>query len=115
MYSGCDYPYKSYLCAFWHCHPYSILQFCIIFVTGLDEEGLYRKPGIISKAKKLYKDAIEKGKLDSIDLTNEEDWGTKTIASAVKGYFGIQLEEPLMTFALYNQFINCGSKSTIFM
>ena len=22
MYSACDYPYKSYLCTFWPCHPY---------------------------------------------------------------------------------------------
>ena len=65
------------------------------------------------RATKLYKDAIEKGKLDSIDLTNKEDWDTKTIASTVKGYFSRQLEEPLMTFTLYSQFVDCGSKSTI--
>ena len=26
------YPYKSYLCIFWHCHPYFILQFLSIIV-----------------------------------------------------------------------------------
>ena len=30
MYSECDYPYKSYLCTFWPCHPYLILQFHLI-------------------------------------------------------------------------------------
>ena len=79
-------------------------------VIGLDEEGIYRKPGIVSKATKLYKDAIEKGKLNSINLSNEHEWDTKTIASAVKGYLSKQLEEPLMTFALHSQFIDCASK-----
>ena len=87
-------------------------MFLCVFIIGLDEEGIYRKPGIVSKATKLYKDAIEKrGKLNSINLTNEQEWDTKTIASAVKGYLGKQLEEPLMTFALHTQLIECASKS----
>ena len=77
----------------------------------MEEEGIYRKPGIISKATKLYKTAIERGKMNSINLTNEEDWDTKTIASAVKGYLSKQLEEPILTFALHSQFIECASKS----
>lgn len=77
----------------------------------MDEEGLYRKPGIISKATKLYKDAVEKGKLNSINLSNEEEWDTKTIASAVKGYLGKLLGEPLLTFPMHSQFIDCASKS----
>jgi collagenase-like PrtC family protease len=82
-----------------------------MYVIGLEEEGIYRKPGIVSKATKLYKDAIEKGKLNSINLTSEEDWDTKTIASAVKGYLSKQLEEPILTFALHGQFVECASKS----
>lgn len=79
---------------------------------GLDEEaeGLYRKPGIVSKATKLYKDCLEKGKLDKIDFADEIEWDTKTIASAVKSYFSKHLMEPLMTYALHTQFINCASK-----
>ena len=77
----------------------------------MDEEGIYRKPGIVSKATKLYKDAIEKGKLNSINLSNEEEFDTKTIASAVKGYLSKQLEQPLLMFALHTQFVGCASKS----
>ena len=82
-----------------------------MFASGLEEEGIYRKPGIASKATKLYKDAIEKGKLNSINLSNEDELDTKTIASAVKGYLSKQLEEPLMTFAFHGKFIECASKS----
>jgi hypothetical protein len=32
MYSGCDYPHKSYLCTFWLCHPYFMLQFFFILI-----------------------------------------------------------------------------------
>ena len=86
-------------------------KFLCDYIIGLEEEGIYRKPGIISKATKLYKNAIEKGKVNSINLTNEEEWDTKTIASAVKGYLSKQLEEPILTFALHSQFIDCASKS----
>ena len=87
------------------------ITFVCVFCAGLEEEGIYRKPGIVSKATKLYKDAIEKGKLNSINLSNEEELDTKTIASAVKGYLSKQLEEPLLTFKLHVHFIDCASKS----
>lgn len=83
----------------------------VVVTLGLEEEGIYRKPGIVSKATKLYKDAIEKGKLNSINLTNEEEFDSKTIASAIKGYLSKQLEQPLLTFALHGQLIDCASKS----
>ena len=83
--------------------PQSLLQ-------GLDEEGLYRKPGIVSRASKLLKDGLEKGRLDKIDFTDEYEWDTKTIASAVKGYFSKHLGEPLLTFALHSQFVEAASK-----
>jgi Rho GTPase-activating protein 10 len=78
----------------------------IIELRGLDEEGLYRKPGVLSKATKLVKDCVERGKLDTIDLTDEYEWDTKTIASAVKGYFNKHLGEPLLTFDLHMAFVN---------
>ena len=76
----------------------------------MDEEGLYRKPGIVSKATKLLKDCLEKGKLEKIDFADEFEWDTKTIASAVKGYFSKHLGEPLLTFALHSQFIETASE-----
>ena len=80
--------------------------------TGLDDEaeGLYRKPGIVSKANKLLKDCMEKGKLDKIDFSDEFELDTKTIASAVKGYFSKHLGEPLLTFQLHSQFIEAASR-----
>ena len=84
---------------------------CFFFNIGLEDEGLYRKPGRIPKANKLYKDAIEKGKMDLIDLTSEVEWETLTLATAVKRYLGEYSQEPLLTFALHSRFIECASKS----
>ena len=78
--------------------------------SGLDEEGLYRKPGILSKATKLLKDCVEKGRLDKIDFSDEFEWDTKTVASAVKFYFNKHLGEPLLTFALHSQFVDSASE-----
>ena len=82
----------------------------ILCGAGLDEEGIYRKPGILSKATKLVKDCVERGKLDTIDLTDDIEWDTKTIASAVKGYFNKYLGEPLLTFDLHMHFVNAASE-----
>lgn len=88
-------------------------SFYLFFIPslGLEEEGIYRKPGVISKATKLYKDVFEKGKTDMLDFKDEFEWDTKTIASAVKGYLSKQLGEPLLTFQLHGQFIESASKS----
>lgn len=75
---------------------------------GLDEQGLYRRPGIISLANKLVKDAMEKGKLNSLNLKDEFEYDTKTIASAIKAYFNKQLGQPLLTFNLHQQFIDAA-------
>ena len=94
---------SSHLIAPLHC-------ICPPISPGLDEEGIYRKPGILSKATKLVKDSVERGKLDSIDLTDEFEWDTKTIASAVKGYLGKFLGEPLLTFDLHMAFVEAASE-----
>ena len=83
---------------------------CVKHCSGLDEEGLYRKPGVQSKATKLVKDCVEKGKMDSIDLLDEYEWDTKTVASAVKAYFSKYLGEPLLTFDLHMQFVDASSE-----
>ena len=77
---------------------------------GLEEEGLYRKPGVISKATKLVKECIEKGKTDQINLSDEFEWDTKTIASAIKYYLSKHLREPLFTFPMHQQFIDVASE-----
>jgi Rho GTPase-activating protein 10 len=80
----------------------------IIEERGLEEEGLYRKPGVLSKATRLVKDSVERGKLESLNLRDEFEWDTKTIASAVKGYFSKHLGEPLLTFDLHMQFVDAA-------
>ena len=45
-----------------------------------------------------------------MDVTDEFEWDTKTLASAVKGYFGKHLGEPLLTFQLHKDFIEAASK-----
>ena len=78
--------------------------------AGLEEEGLYRKPGIMSKANKLVKDAVEKNRTNSINFNDEFEWDTKTIASAVKGYLGKYLGEPVLTFRLHADLIEAASE-----
>ena len=81
--------------------------------SGLDEEGLYRKPGVISKSNRLVKECIEKGKTDQTNLSDEFEWDTKTIAGAVKYYLSKHLGEPLFTFAMHQQFIDAASKYSV--
>ena len=87
-----------------------IVHACVKHCSGLDEEGLYRKPGVQSKATKLVKDCVERGKMDSIDLLDEYEWDIKTVASAVKAYFSKYLGEPLLTFDLHMQFVEASSE-----
>jgi len=82
----------------------------VLITIGLDEEGLYRKPGVVTKSSKLVKDCVERGKTEAINLTDEIEWDTKTIASAVKYYLSRQLGEPLFTFSMHQQFIDVASK-----
>jgi hypothetical protein len=46
MYSGCDYPYKSYSCTFCPWHPYFVLLVVFIFVTVPFFIALWAKPSI---------------------------------------------------------------------
>ena len=78
--------------------------------SGLAEEGLYRKPGVLSKANKLLRDAIERGKVDQLDISDKYEWDTRTLASALKRYFSKQLGEPLLTFRHHQEFIDAASK-----
>ena len=73
---------------------------------GMEEEGIYRKPGSIAKCSKLVKDiADKKMKVSEMDQLDIVEWDNKTISSAVRAYLSKQLSEPLMTFTLHEQFI----------
>ncbi|MCI4376054.1 hypothetical protein PGIGA_G00183720 [Pangasianodon gigas] len=70
---------------------------------GINDQGLYRVVGVSSKVQKLLSLMIDE-KSSEVDLAACEDWDVKTITSALKQYLR-SLPEPLMTYALYNEFI----------
>lgn len=73
---------------------------------GMEEEGIYRKPGVIAKCNKLVKDFVDrKLKVSEMDQLDEYEYDNKTISSAVRAYLGKQLCEPLMTFIRHEDFI----------
>ena len=41
-----------------HFTPCHCIVFCTLVNVGLEEEGIYRKPGVLSKADALMKDCI---------------------------------------------------------
>ena len=56
---------------------------------GMEEEGIYRKPGVIAKCNKLVKDfADRKLKISDMDQLDEYEFDNKTISSAVRAYLG---------------------------
>ncbi|KAF7710087.1 hypothetical protein HF521_008959 [Silurus meridionalis] len=69
---------------------------------GINDQGLYRVVGVSSKVQKLLSLMIDEN--TEVDLTTCEDWDVKTITSALKQYLR-RLPEPLMTYALYKEFI----------
>ena len=72
---------------------------------GLNDQGLYRVGGVVSKVKKLLNQGLDPQPGDGhLDLADPKVWESKTIASAVKQYFR-DLSKPLMTHTLYNKFI----------
>ncbi|MCJ8730216.1 hypothetical protein PDJAM_G00181670 [Pangasius djambal] len=70
---------------------------------GINDQGLYRVVGVSSKVQKLLSLMIDE-KSSEVDLATCEDWDVKTITSALKQYLR-SLPEPLMTYALYMEFI----------
>ncbi|XP_058241676.1 rho GTPase-activating protein 10 isoform X2 [Hemibagrus wyckioides] len=73
-----------------------------IEARGINDQGLYRVVGVSSKVQKLLSLMIEKN--TEVDLAMCEDWDVKTITSALKQFLR-SLPEPLMTYALYKEFI----------
>ncbi|XP_053478068.1 rho GTPase-activating protein 10 isoform X1 [Ictalurus furcatus] len=70
---------------------------------GINDQGLYRVVGVSSRVQKLLSLMIDE-KSSDVDLAACEDWDVKTITSALKQYLR-SLPEPLMTYALYKEFI----------
>ena len=73
-------------------------------------QGLYRVGGVISKVKKLLKQALDPAPGEEMpDMSDPKMWETKTLASAVKQYFR-DLSKPLMTYQLYTSFLEAVKK-----
>ncbi|XP_035387608.1 rho GTPase-activating protein 10 isoform X1 [Electrophorus electricus] len=83
----------------------SFVRNCISAVEtrGINDQGLYRVVGVSSKVQKLLNLMIDE-KSEDVELSSCEDWDVKTITSALK-IFLRSLPEPLMTYALYKEFI----------
>ena len=79
-----------------------------IEAAGLDEEGLYRLPGVKTEYEKLVTTALSpKGKLPNmakVDLL--------TASSALK-FFLRSMPEPLLTFSAYHSFIAAGKCTSV--
>lgn len=72
----------------------------------MDEEGLFRISGSVSKVK-LIRNAFNAGQqlhLDSLDLTRD----VHAVASALKSYLR-ELPEPLLTFAHYKDWTEAAA------
>uniref|UniRef100_A0A914E7L2 Rho GTPase-activating protein 26 n=1 Tax=Acrobeloides nanus TaxID=290746 RepID=A0A914E7L2_9BILA len=76
---------------------------------GIKEQGLYRNCGVTSKVQRLMQIALDKRKsvMEKLNLSDDSEWETKTISSAVKTFLR-NLPEPLMTFDLHSHFINAA-------
>jgi len=86
---------------------FTFLKDCLseLEARGLTDQGLYRVGGVVSKVKKLLNQALDpQPGEDSPDMSDPKQWESKTLASAVKQYFR-DLSKPLMTYHLYNNFI----------
>lgn len=60
---------------------------CILCFTGITDQGLYRIVGVGSKVQNLLLQCIDKKKVSTIDLADEDcEWEVKTITSALKQY-----------------------------
>ncbi|ELU02748.1 hypothetical protein CAPTEDRAFT_224027, partial [Capitella teleta] len=90
---------------------FQFIKKCIYAVEtrGLEDEGLYRVVGVSSKVNKLTSMGLDRRKADKLQLAVDGEWEVKTITSAIKHYFR-SLPEPLLTFNLYQDFIQAAKK-----
>jgi len=87
-----------------------IVEKCIAAVdaSGLDYEGIYRKNGGTGQSK-LITQLFERGDYSTFDLLDSERFNDiSSITSVLKSYFR-SLPNPLLTFALHDEFIFAAS------
>lgn len=85
-----------------------------MFFSGIREQGIYRNCGVTSKVQRLMQLALDKKKssAEKLNLTDDTEWETKTISSAIKTFLR-NLPEPLMTFDLHHHFINAAKMDDV--
>lgn len=89
-----------------------IVTKCIraVEANGMEYEGIYRKTGGSSQSKQITQ-LFERGKYDTFDLTNVENFNDiSSITSVLKTYFR-QLPDPLLTHSLHESFVAAASES----
>lgn len=75
----------------------------------MDYEGIYRKTGGSSLSKAITQ-LFERGDYDSFDLEDTDVFNDiSSITSVMKTYFR-QLPNPLLTFALHEQFVEAAGE-----
>lgn len=75
---------------------------------AMDYEGIYRKSGGSSLSKSITQ-LFERGNYDSFDLEDTEVFNDiSSVTSVLKSYFRA-LPDPLLTFALHEQFIGAAA------
>jgi hypothetical protein len=88
-----------------------VLVACIMFLMKnerIREKGLFRIPGDRYHILKLKQDISNmKGKPVTVDELENLQVFTHTVANVMKTFLR-ELSEPLLTFALYSEFIKCG-------
>lgn len=88
-----------------------IVTKCIraVEANGMEYEGIYRKTGGSSQSKQITQ-LFERGKYDTFDLTNVENFNDiSSITSVLKTYFR-QLPDPLLTHSLHESFVAAASE-----
>ncbi|XP_074619725.1 rho GTPase-activating protein 26-like isoform X2 [Acropora palmata] len=79
---------------------------------GITDQGLYRIVGVGSKVQNLLLQCIERKKVSTIDLAdNDCEFEVKTITSALKQYLR-NMPEPLFTYDYHEQFLDAVKKET---
>lgn len=87
-----------------------IVEECIkeVEARGLDYEGIYRKSGGAAQIRAIQL-AFDNG--ENINLSDEDEYNDIcAITSVLKQYFR-ELPDPLLTYELYDKFIQVSSKS----
>jgi hypothetical protein len=118
---------------------FAFVNHCIEWIEcrGLEDQGLYRQPGVASRVNRLIQSSLDRRKhnvssgddngstrqslpsLDSLSISNytfdtsSDDWEIRTVTSALKQFFR-NLPEPLMTHRHHKAFISAAKQESRF-